>query len=103
MSTAVATIRKETPRRARERIDVRLRPDQKSEIERAAQIKGLTVTDFIVQNAVANARQAIREYETWTLERPDAEIFAAALLEPAAIGPQLTQVAKRYKERFLHR
>jgi uncharacterized protein (DUF1778 family) len=73
-------------RKARERIDVRLRPEQKAEIERAAQIKGLTVTDFIIQNAVANARQAIREYETWTLERPDAEIFAAALMEPAALG-----------------
>ena len=100
MSTAIAPVRKESAGKARERIDVRLRPEQKSEIETAARIKGLTVTDFIVQNAVANARQAIREYETWTLERPDAEIFAAALMEPAAIGPQLTQAAKRYKERF---
>jgi uncharacterized protein (DUF1778 family) len=101
MATAVAPMRKETIRKARERIDVRLRPEQKSEIERAAHIKGLTVTDFIIQNAVANARQAIREYETWTLERPDAEIFATALMEPATLGPQLTQAAKRYKERFL--
>jgi uncharacterized protein (DUF1778 family) len=103
MATTVAPMRKETIRKARERIDVRLRPEQKSEIERAAQIKGLTVTDFIIQNAVANARQAIREYETWTLERPDAEIFAAALMEPATLGSQLTQAAKRYKERFLQR
>jgi hypothetical protein len=35
------------------------------------------------------------------LERPDAEIFAAALIEPATLGPQLAQAAKRYKERFL--
>ena len=103
MATTVAPMRKETIRKARERIDVRLRPEQKSEIERAAQIKGLTVTDFIIQNAVANARQTIREYETWTLERPDAEIFAAALMEPAALGPQLAQAATRYKERFLQR
>jgi uncharacterized protein (DUF1778 family) len=101
MATAIAPVRKETIRKVRERIDVRLRPEQKTEIERAARIKGLTVTDFIIQNAVANARQAIREYETWTLERPDAEIFAAALMEPAALGSQLTQAAKRYKERFL--
>lgn len=86
--------------RTRERIDVRLRPDQKADIERAAHIKGLTVTDFIVQNAVTNARQTILEYETWTLERPDAEIFATALMEPAAIGPKLSQAARRYVERF---
>ena len=103
MTTAFGPMRKETVRKARERIDVRLRPEQKTEIERAAHIKGLTVTDFIIQNAVANARKAIREYETWTLELPDAEIFAAALLEPTALGPQLAQAAKRYKERFLKR
>ncbi len=101
MAVSVTPVRKETARAARERIDVRLRPEVKAEIERAAQIKGLTVTDFIVQNAVANARQTIREYETWTLERPDAEIFAAALMEPAELGPRLAQAAKRYKERFL--
>ena len=100
MATATAPMPR-VARKASERIDIRLRPEQKTEIERAAHIKGLTVTDFIIQNAVVNARQAIREYETWTLERPDAKIFAAALMEPAALGPQLTQAAKHYKERFL--
>jgi len=100
MATATAPMPR-VARKASERIDIRLRPEQKTEIERAAHIKGLTVTDFIIQNAVVNARQAIREYETWTLERPDAKIFAAALMEPAALGPQLTQAAKNYKERFL--
>lgn len=103
MPTAVEPIRKETARKARERIDVRLRPEQKSFIEKAAHIKGLTVTDFIVQTAVENAKKAIREYETWTLERPDAELFATALANPPVLGPQLTQAAKRYKERFLER
>jgi uncharacterized protein (DUF1778 family) len=101
MATAIAPVRQETVRKARERIDIRLRPEQKTEIERAAQIKKQTVTDFIIQNAVADARQTIREHETWMMERSDAEIFAAALMEPAAPGPQLTQAAKRYKERFL--
>jgi len=103
MATSVATTRKEAAHKARERIDVRLRPEQKTEIERAAHIKGLTVTDFIIQNAVANARQAILEHETWTLERPDAEIFAAALLEPATLGLQLAQAAKRYREHLMER
>ncbi len=103
MATPSAAMRRKTTRRASERIDVRLKPEQKTEIERAAQIKGLTVTNFIIQNAITNARQTIREYETWTLERPDAEIFAAALAEPARLGPQLAGAANRYKERFLAR
>ena len=101
MATSSAPARKENAFKASQRIDVRLRPEQKLEIERAAHIKGLTVTDFIIQNAVTNARQTIREYETWTLERPDAEMFAAALMKPAVLGPQLAHAAKRYKERFL--
>jgi uncharacterized protein (DUF1778 family) len=59
------------------------------------------VTDFIVQNADANARQVIDESETWTLDRRDAEVFAEALTQPPKLGPQLSQAAKRYKERFL--
>lgn len=100
MPTVTAPMPKKA-RRTRERIDVRLRPEQKIEIERAAHIKGLTITDFIIQNAVTYARQTIREYETWTMERPDAELFAAALMEPVTLGPQLTKATKRYKERFL--
>jgi uncharacterized protein (DUF1778 family) len=102
MATATAPMRK-APRKARERIDIRLHPEQKKEIEQAAHIKGLTMTDFIIQNAVENAQQAIREYETWTLERPDAELFAKALTEPPTLGAQLTQAAKRYKKSFLPR
>jgi uncharacterized protein (DUF1778 family) len=97
---ATATLQR-TASQTRDRIDVRLRPEQKSEIEAAAHIKGLTMTDFIVQNAITVARQTIREYETWTLERPDAEIFATALETTAKLGPQLTNAARRYKERLL--
>ena len=54
-------------------------------------------------NAVARAKQAIPEYKTGTLERPSAEIFAAALMEPVARDSQLTLAAHRRKERFLQR
>jgi len=101
MPGIAATSPKET-RKARERIDVRLRPDQKTSIERAAGIKGLSVTDFIIQNAVENATRTIREYETWTLERADAELFFTTLLQPPAPGPRLMRSAERYKERYLH-
>lgn len=95
---AVSKTRAGTPR---ERIDVRLRPDQKTCIEKAAGIQGVSVTTFIIQNAVENASRTIREHETWTLERPDAELFFEAILHPPAPGARLMKAAKRYKERFL--
>ena len=39
MTTAIASVPKET-RQARERIDIRLRPDQKTCIEKAASFQG---------------------------------------------------------------
>ena len=100
MARAATIAEKEVAIRTRERIDVRLQPEQKALIETAARIKGLTLTDFIVQNAFENAKQAIREHETWILERPDAELFAAALAAPPSLGPRLAKAAKRYRARF---
>lgn len=85
----------------RERIDIRLRHDQKSAIERAAAIRGLTLTDFIVQNSVADAHRTIREHETWTLDRADAESFFNALLNPPQPNNQLVKAAQRYRQHFL--
>ena len=103
MATVTTQIATEATRKTRERIDVRLRPEQKAFIEKAAHIKGLTITDFIIQNAVENAQRTIRDYEAWTLEQPDAELFAAALAAPPSLAPRLAEAAKRYKEEFLHR
>ena len=103
MAVSTARLRKAEPEKARERIDIRLRPQQKESIEKAAYLKGLTVTDFIIQHALENAQRTIREHETWTLERPDAELFAEALTSPASLGPRLAEAARRYKESQLHR
>jgi uncharacterized protein (DUF1778 family) len=103
MAVVNARMPKEAARKARERIDIRLRPQQKASIEKAAYIKGLTVTDFIVQHALENAQRTIREYETWTLELPDAELFAAALMKPPSLGARLTKAARRYKESLSQR
>ena len=100
MQTAVAPVRKQAKRASR-RIDVRLREEQKTRIERAAGIKGVSLTDFIIQNALEVANRTIREHETWELERPDAEAFFSALIHPTKPAPRLMRSAKRYKERYL--
>jgi uncharacterized protein (DUF1778 family) len=100
MPTAVATVQKQAKRASR-RIDVRLREEQKTRIERAAGIKGVSLTDFIIQNALEVANRTIREHEAWELGRPDAEAFFSALIRPPKPTPRLMRSAKRYKERYL--
>ena len=103
MAATTAPSSKDTARAGRERIDVRLRAEQKALIERAAVIKGLTITDFVLQHTLEKAERIVREYETWTLERPDAELFAEALQNPPSLGPRLAEAAKRYREQFLQK
>lgn len=84
-----------------ERTEARLRPEQKARIERAATLKGLSVSDFMVQNADEAAIRTIQEYETWTLNATDRNLFVEALLSPPAPNARLRSAAKRYKAHSL--
>ena len=83
----------------KERLEARLTPEQKKHIERAARIKGTSVSDFVVLSAEDAALRAIYEQQALTLNERAREVFANALLEPPAPGKRLVAAAKRYKER----
>jgi len=83
----------------KERLEARLTPEQKKHIERAARIKGTSVSDFVVLSADDAAVRTIREQETLTLNDRSREVFANTLLKPPSPGKRLVAAAKRYKER----
>jgi uncharacterized protein (DUF1778 family) len=82
-----------------QRTEARLLPDQKKRIERAARIKGVSLSDFIVQNADEAAIRTIQQYESWALEARDRDFFVEALLRPAEPSARLKSAAKRFRER----
>ncbi|MGH9604397.1 MAG: DUF1778 domain-containing protein [Terracidiphilus sp.] len=82
-----------------ERTEARLRPEQKARIERAARLKGLSFSDFIVQNADEAAIRTIQLHTSWTLEDRDRDRFVQALLNPPEPNARLKAAAKRYKKR----
>jgi len=81
-----------------ERTEARLRPEQKARIERAASLKGLSISDFIVQHAEEAAIRTIEQHESWTLSAADREVFFNTLMNPPEPGPNLRAAAKLYKE-----
>jgi uncharacterized protein (DUF1778 family) len=83
-----------------QRTEARLLPEQKSRIERAAMLKGLSLSDFIVQNADEAAIRTIQQHESWTLQESDRDIFVQSLLYPRAPGKRLQAAARRYKDRL---
>ena len=83
-----------------ERTEARLLPEQKKRIERAARLKGLSLSDFIVQHADEAAKKTIEEHTSWTLGNRDREIFVHALLNPRKPSPQMKEAVRRYKRRI---
>lgn len=82
-----------------QRTEARLLPEQKMRIERAAMLKGLSLSDFIVQNADEAAIRTIQQHESWTLESRDRDVFVQSLLHPRTPGKRLQAAARRYKGR----
>jgi uncharacterized protein (DUF1778 family) len=82
-----------------ERTEARLLPDQKKRIERAASLKGLSLSDFIVQHADEAAIKTIQLHTSWTLEDKDRDVFVRALLNPPKPSARMRAAVKRYKQR----
>jgi uncharacterized protein (DUF1778 family) len=80
------------------RLEARLLPQQKLRIERAASLRGLSVSDFVVQIAVEAATRTISEHETMELTQRDQVAFIKALVSPPAPNARLRKEMKQYLE-----
>lgn len=82
-----------------ERAEARLLPEQKKRIEQAASLKGLSLSDFIVQHADEAATRTIQLHTAWTLQEQDRDSFVQALLNPPEPSARMKAAVKRYKKR----
>lgn len=83
--------------RKQERLETRVTPDQKRLIERAAELRGTTVTEFVVTSAQRAATETIREFETLHLRDRAREVFVHAILNPPAPNEAARVAARRYR------
>jgi uncharacterized protein (DUF1778 family) len=84
----------------RERLEARVTPAQKRLIERAAKLRGTSLTDFVVLSAQQAATETIHESEVLTLRGRDQEIFVNAILNPPDPSLAMKAAAARYKQRM---
>jgi len=76
----------------------RIRREQKRTLERAAELSGRTLTDFVMGSAHAAAIETIERYEGMTLkDQRDREAFVAAMLRPRVPSRRLKAAAARYR------
>ena len=77
-----------------ERLEARVTSEQKELIERAADLEGRSLTDFVVASVAAAAKQVIQEHEILKLAAQDRAVFLAALQNPPEPNAKLRELLR---------
>ena len=80
------------------RFDARLNEEQKLLIQRAADLEGRTMTDFVLHSAETAAERTIAERAMLILTARETETFVNAILNPPEPGTVLRKAAQQYKQ-----
>ena len=89
--------KRRAPKSKAYRFDARLNEDQKTLIQRAADIEGRTMTDFVLHSAETAAERTIAERAMLIMSARESEAFVDAILHPAEPGPVLRTAARHYR------
>jgi uncharacterized protein (DUF1778 family) len=100
MDKAPAYSGKERQQRASkgERLEARVTAELKAMFQRAAELRGLTLTDYVINTLVDNSQQVIRDYEVLTLTSRNREAFLQALMNPPPPSSKLVSALARYRK-----
>lgn len=86
-----------TPARTRnERLEARVSREQKALFQRAAELQGRTLTDFVIASVHEAALRTIDEVRLIRLDAEESRAFAEALLNPREPPDRLRKAARRY-------
>jgi uncharacterized protein (DUF1778 family) len=71
------------------RMNLRVRPEQKATLMRAAALKNTDLTDFVIQNALREAKTVIEDAERIVLSERDSLLVLNLLENPPAPNAKL--------------
>jgi uncharacterized protein (DUF1778 family) len=80
------------------RLEARISPETKALVQKAADLEGRTLTDFVTASVQAAAYKAIEQYQTLKLGIEDSEAFVDAILNPPQPNEALKSAALRHKQ-----
>ena len=83
-----------------ERLEARVSRETKALFQKAADIQGSTLTEFLVNSALEAAKQTMRENEFVELTRRDRIAFVEALLNAPVPNARLQKAAARHAQMF---
>lgn len=97
MATTSVTLNPSSGKTAR--LEARITKQQKAFFLRAAQLSGLSLTDFVVASAQEHASRTLRDHDAMILSDRDRKAFVAALLTPPEPSTRLRKAVRRYDKR----
>jgi len=75
-----------------EKLDLRLTPGAKQTLQRAAAAAQRSVTDFVLESALASAAETLADRQSFQLDLEQWQVFMAALDAPPQAHPRLARL-----------
>ena len=89
--------RKPNNRTRIERLEARITTDQKALIQRAAELEGRSVTDYVVSSVQEAAKRTLEAHDVMVLSAAESRAFVDALLDPPPINHRLRDSVRRHR------
>ena len=80
------------------RLEARVPVNVYEQMQRAARLRGMTLTGYLIATAGEDARRVVEEADIMRLAREDQIRFAEALIDPPKPNARLARAAKRHAE-----
>src|SRR5213594_1613132 len=97
MKNATLAAKSKTARPRYQRLEARVTPELKELLVDAAAMRGVTLSDFIINSAHDAAVQTVEQHKIIRLSREASIQFANALLRPPKPNARLRAAARRYQ------
>lgn len=81
------------------RLNIRCDTRARQLLDRAAAYTHVSVSDFVLRNALATAEAVVQQHEAITLKADDFQAFLSALDAPAKPNAALKRALKRHADR----
>lgn len=78
------------------RLEARISPETKALLQKAADLQGRTLTDFVLSTVQAEALRVIEQHQTLKLSLEDSQAFIDALLNPPSPNEALKTASVRH-------
>lgn len=80
------------------RLEARVPVNVYEQMQRAARLRGMTLTGYLIATAGEDARRTVEEADVLRLAAEDQARFAKALIDPPAPNARLARAAKRHAD-----